>query len=86
VPEVRKAEEIQFATYPYYEWAHCTFRITLVSGEQYAFDPTGVQFGPLWALLSPWTEYQNARVYNNMMVEEPLGQEAQDKENAAFYG
>ncbi|KAI4615807.1 hypothetical protein J4E80_006225 [Alternaria sp. BMP 0032] len=36
---------------------HCAFKITLENKKTFVFDPTGIQFGAEWAVLTPWDEY-----------------------------
>ncbi|KZM25755.1 hypothetical protein ST47_g3046 [Ascochyta rabiei] len=45
--------EIKIAPPAYWHFSHCAFAIHLVSDGWWVFDPTGVQFGPDWPLLSP---------------------------------
>lgn len=61
---VESISEVSFQTHglPIGKWAHCIFRIRLKNGSQYAFDPTGIQFGPRWALIQDWDRYSRAKI------------------------
>ena len=52
--EIAQVEEMKFRTGAYYNYIHCAWKITLVDGQCFVFDPTGIQFGADWALLIPW--------------------------------
>ncbi|KAF9690631.1 hypothetical protein EKO04_011409 [Ascochyta lentis] len=49
--------EMKIAPPTYWNFTHCVFAIHLVIHGWWVFDPTGVQFGPDWPLLSPYDEY-----------------------------
>lgn len=49
--------EFKFQTTVYYVYLHCAFAIKLADNSWWVFDPTGVQFGPDWPLLSPLDDY-----------------------------
>ncbi|KAF2649074.1 hypothetical protein K491DRAFT_684159 [Lophiostoma macrostomum CBS 122681] len=74
---VVKIEEIKFRFFhnprPGH-WYHNTYRLTLTDGKQYAFDPTGCQFGPDWSLFKAWHLYcqEHMWVYK---YSRPLGSE-----------
>ena len=53
---------MRFWTGPRIHIWHCAWAIITTSGT-YVFDPTGVQFGPDWALVSRWEEYQPLRIW-----------------------
>jgi hypothetical protein len=57
-------------------YKHSAFLITLRSGVQYVFDPTGPQFGADWPLLERWTRYRD-RTFG-MVVIRPLGSRRDD--------
>ncbi|CAO2649804.1 Nn.00g010960.m01.CDS01 [Neocucurbitaria sp. VM-36] len=54
---VYQIHKVRFATRPGYDYLHCVFVIVLASGAVWVFDPTGVQFGPNWPLISPYYWY-----------------------------
>lgn len=41
----------------YWNYVHCAFAVLLVGDGWWVFDPTGVQFGPDWPLLSRFNDY-----------------------------
>ena len=41
----------------HYWHRHCSLAVRLVDHSWWVFDPTGVQFGPDWPVLSPYDEY-----------------------------
>lgn len=49
--------EMKFHPPAYYKYSHCCFLLVLKNGTEWVFDPTGVQFGPEWPLLSPYDDY-----------------------------
>jgi hypothetical protein len=80
---VAKIEEVQFSTQVLYPPRHTgllsrhnTYCITLKNGRQYAFDPTGCQFGPDWVLFKPWHNYYNDHIrVGAFRYARPLGSE-----------
>lgn len=53
--------KLRFATIPLHNIMHCAFIVALPSGP-YVFDPTGVQFGPDWPLISSYWTYRGVRM------------------------
>ncbi|KAH7377410.1 hypothetical protein BKA66DRAFT_572206 [Pyrenochaeta sp. MPI-SDFR-AT-0127] len=53
--------KVRFVTISPHDIWHCAFIIALNSG-MYVFDPTGVQFGPDWPLVSEWGTYRSMRM------------------------
>jgi hypothetical protein len=51
-------KEIKFCTRAPYNITHCAFLVTLRTGIQYVVDPTGIQFGPRWPLVSAYRRYE----------------------------
>jgi hypothetical protein len=49
--------EMKIAPAMYWFYEHCAFAIHIVDDGWWVFDPTGVQFGPDWPLLSPLCDY-----------------------------
>jgi hypothetical protein len=58
------------------------FQIYMGNGEVWAFDPTGCQFGPHWALLLPWEEYKRQFV-DEVRAIRPLGTMLRESETTA---
>ncbi|KAF1930427.1 uncharacterized protein M421DRAFT_3496 [Didymella exigua CBS 183.55] len=54
---ILEIREFKFATTLYHEFQHCAFAIKLSDNSWWVFDPTGIQFGPDWPLLSPLNHY-----------------------------
>ncbi len=54
---IRQIWEIKIVPTKYYYYQHCAFAVELAHDGWWVFDPTGVQFGPVWALLSPLDIY-----------------------------
>jgi hypothetical protein len=54
---VLEVREFKFETTLYHVYMHCAFAIKLDDNSWWVFDPTGVQFGPDWPLLSPLDYY-----------------------------
>jgi hypothetical protein len=54
---IRFVMEMTFNPPAYYHYEHCCFLVVLKNGIKWVFDPTGVQFGPEWPLLSPYDDY-----------------------------
>lgn len=70
--------EFKYNTGEWFEYLHCAFLIVLNSFCAYVFDPTGVQFGPDWPLLSSYDEYKAKRFAKHEVQEiernfRPLG-------------
>ncbi|KAJ4991140.1 hypothetical protein SVAN01_03268 [Stagonosporopsis vannaccii] len=55
---IREIRELKIMPSIYYWFRHCSFLVNLVGHGWWVFDPTGVQFGPDWPLLSPYNEYR----------------------------
>ncbi|CBX91320.1 hypothetical protein IAQ61_010683, partial [Plenodomus lingam] len=53
---IREILELKFWTGPYYKFRHCAFIIMTDDEHHLVFDPTGIQFGLDWPLLSPLSE------------------------------
>jgi hypothetical protein len=73
---VVKVEEVKYLTYPRENgliWWHCVFRLTPRDGTFYAFDPTGIQFGPEWPLIQEWWQYQWKHIQCPKPTIEPFG-------------
>ena len=61
----------------YYSFRHCSFHVELQDGTKWVFDPTGVQFGPEWPLLSSFDDYLRRRSLSNLYYQvQPLGHNA----------
>jgi hypothetical protein len=60
----------------FYNYVHCAFRITLINEQVFVFDPTGIQFGPDWAVLTTWEEYEAEFGVLDELVVRPLGRNA----------
>ncbi|KAH9862865.1 hypothetical protein J1614_010958 [Plenodomus biglobosus] len=58
---IKSIREFKFWTGYDYVYVHCAFAIFCYDGTELVFDPTGIQFGPDWPLLSPLFEYQQKR-------------------------
>jgi hypothetical protein len=54
---IKGIQEMRIIPSEYYKYKHCSFIVELKNGTEYVFDPTGVQFGPEWSLLSPYDNY-----------------------------
>jgi hypothetical protein len=60
----------------FYNYVHCAFIITMVNKQVFVFDPTGIQFGPDWAVLTTWEEYEAEFGVLDELVVRPLGRNA----------
>ncbi|KAH6883336.1 hypothetical protein BKA58DRAFT_374923 [Alternaria rosae] len=54
---ITNIEELKYYMGERFGYIHCAFKITLENNCVYVFDPTGIQFGPEWAVLTLWEEY-----------------------------
>lgn len=52
---------MRFPTHDKFRFSHCAFVID-TTNNTYVFDPTGVQFGPDWALVSHFHVYKALRI------------------------
>jgi hypothetical protein len=68
-PPVTEVYELKFLPDDYFWYRHCVFVTILESGAVYVFDPTGVQFGPTWPVLSKWADYRRDRFGPNAQAE-----------------
>ncbi|KAH6639214.1 hypothetical protein C7974DRAFT_410197 [Boeremia exigua] len=74
---ITRIREIKFDSGPYYRYRHCAFEIHFASHGCWIYDPTGVQFGPDWPLLSPRHIYFACRPERRLLSSEPLGNNRQ---------
>ncbi|KAJ4364030.1 hypothetical protein N0V83_009485 [Neocucurbitaria cava] len=66
---VRGIFKLRFTTIRKYNDLHCAFLVIFHAGGLYVFDPTGIQFGPDWPLLSPFREDSDAKMDPNSPIE-----------------
>ncbi|KAF2848470.1 hypothetical protein T440DRAFT_519899 [Plenodomus tracheiphilus IPT5] len=60
---IEEIREVRFWPGKYYGVTHCVFVIRLSDRRRFVFDPTGLQFGLDWQLLTPYDEYYQRRVH-----------------------
>lgn len=58
-PAITFVAQWKFYPHQHYWYKHCVFAIGPASGHLFVFDPTGVQFGPHWPLISPFRQYMD---------------------------
>lgn len=68
--------ELRIHTKAYYHYLHCAFAVRFLRDGWWVFDPTGVQFGPDWPLLSPLVEYLDRSRSGTVYSWHPLGTSA----------
>lgn len=69
--ELSYAFEVGITTHDFYNYFHELF-VVAVNGQEYALDPTGVQFGANWPLLQEWEEFSQIWV-KDLVTVLPLG-------------
>ncbi|PSN64975.1 hypothetical protein BS50DRAFT_635805 [Corynespora cassiicola Philippines] len=66
--------EFEFTPSAYYKYKHCAFALTMQSGSQWIFDPTGVQFGVEgWPVISRRHWYFSPDKHRQVQVWRRLG-------------
>ncbi|KAI8932442.1 hypothetical protein NX059_010628 [Plenodomus lindquistii] len=72
---IKEILEMKFWAGKAYNYSHCAFILVLSDDLAVVFDPTGLQFGPDWPLLSTLRDYRQRRVgsYNRALELGKLG-------------
>lgn len=70
---VRSIEEIKISTHASWDGGgsrmrHCAYLVTVKSGDELIFDPTGIQFSPIWPLVSPLGRYLLLNCHEDIRV------------------